>query len=246
MQVSPIIAVNTVSGINSVSSSSNINNITFNHNDKDVFKPSFTAYENALVSALKSDIKKESMFVKAFDQIFDKIVKSDNITKNADFAVLADVYNKNGFWGLMKSLWSAETSEKALASVIEKAANAEGTLILAKHNDKPVMELHNWGRYGWKSWFSEQKDAPRNTKLIFKSTLSNDSLECSLGSKGELKVWKKCDDTELDTIYNIVSGNKKKDVLTENSFPETVYYNSDGSVNNIKTHLLGGLAIPIW
>ncbi|MBR6098364.1 hypothetical protein IKP85_01310 [bacterium] len=247
MQVSPIMAVNTISGINSVTNNSNINRAGFVGNDKkDVFNPSFTSYEKALILALESDFKKESMFEKAFAQMFGKIIESDSIYKSEDFKVLADVYGRKGFWGVMKSLWVPEAPTAEIANILEKSSVTGGSLVLAKQGEKPVLELFNWGRLGWKSLFSEQKDAPRDIRLIFNSLLSNNSLECSLRSKGELKVSKNQGGNEINTIYHIVTGNKKKEVCSSGSFPETVYYNPDGSVNLLKTHILGGVAIPLW
>ena len=233
--------------VNAISFSA-INNISETKNNKRIStiskdKIQFTGFEKTISDASRKTFKNDSEVEETFKQIFNAILKDSNIIKEASFNIIIDTYKQEGFRGLMNELWKAYTSDNFIPLI----NSSEGHILnLAQKDDKPVVELINYGRHGFWNAINDTEYATRDVRLSF--SYGKNSIEFYLDKKGDCSLLQNYEKTSIYSGYYKSTGNKK--FQTEHYSecrPETTYYNKDGSKAFFKNWFYGGPAIePIF
>ena len=187
----------------------------------------------------RATLKNDTQAEKFFNELFGSLKKDKNIVLTKEFKIIEKVYKKSGFRGLMNDLWKAYPSEE-----LEKLlclAEDNGGVVLAKKGQQTVMELNNLGRFGF--WGSSSN--PREVKISFSTKNGNYYMDFGLEKDGEICTWQRYQKDSVYSRFHSSTGMiKQRTVHPSIGYPDSTYYNKDGTPDAWKNMLYGGPAIP--
>lgn len=211
------------------------NNFSNTNISKDTYTPAFTGYGKVIAEAVSTQIKRESAAIDRFDALMKNVIESSDITKQAEFGIIENIYNRNGFLGLARALRIPHPDDIGVSILLKKSGRAFNPMVLAQKNGKPVLEFTNWGKFGL---FGAQ-DSPRDFSIIFRDESGKYSMKYYFNKKGELKTLQCGNNFSIENTYYLTTGHRRKEIYTGVCSSERTFYNKDGSENILKTLLFG-------
>ncbi len=214
----------------------NYNSVAVKNNSK---LASFKGYSEVLHDAVEVSINTESEAETLFRKIWTSLMEEANTSKKNSFSVLKEVFDKNGFRGLLHELWKANPKEdvaKILKNTEEDCEN------IVTRESEPLMTIYNFGKYG----FWGRKTAPNDVKLVFYSNNQHEMIDFSLSKKGNLKTSQSNQINIIDNEFYMTTGTLKERSVSGLSGTERTHYNEDGSMPVIKNMILNGNAPQVY
>lgn len=200
--------------------------------DFDRFQVSFKGYDKVLNQAVRNFLNTDVEVEKTFINLFGELAKSPDIEKTSKYFGIADAYAKYGFRGLLYEFWKSNPVDCLKKYLVN------GTIDLAKKDNKPIFQLIHFDKFGY------SKNSPNDVKLVFSDPQEKLFIQYGLNKKGELDIWQTNEEQTVITSYHLATGNKKCEVIQpKDGYAETTYYNKDGSKSFWKNFFRGGVAI---
>lgn len=208
---------------------------------------SFSGYKSELAQSFISNIKTEKQAEKIFLNLFNKIKEDKNIFKTNAFYIIDETVQKKGFRGLLHQLWTANPDEN-IAKIIEKSAQEDTPLVLAKRNGQTVFELCNFGKNGFWNNLTDNSIASNDIKLLFSDGLNKTrtNFEFSMNKDADIILDQYENGFSVYTEFYKETGNRRKQIFSRLTYSETTYYKKDGRKNFWKNFFQGGAAVPIY
>ena len=198
---------------------------------------SFCGYGTVIKKVATTIYKTDSEVENAFIKLFNTIKEDNTIYKTPHFDSLDEIYQKGGFRGMLNEIW--KTNPQDTAKKLLKASE-DKNIILATKNDEPILELVNWGKFGF------SKNNPNETKIAFWDGKQDNMVEFCLNKKGECTLSQTYGDSVLYTEYYSTGNRKVQTHQFGSCMPERTFYNKDGSKAFWKNFFRGGVIPPLW
>ena len=200
---------------------------------------SFNGYSEVLHDSLQISIKNESEAENIFRTLWNELLKENNLLKNNSFNILKEIFDKNGFRGLLHELWKANPKEEVAKLLKDTEENCEN---LVTQNGEPLMTLYNFGKYG----FWGRKTSPNDIRLVFYADNQHEMIDFHLSKKGNLKTSQSNGKNLEDNEFYMTTGTLKEKYVSSASGQQRTHYNEDGSMPIIKNIVLDGNTPQIY
>ena len=203
-------------------------------------RPHFYGYRETLAKVVKERPQNIDSVRKDFVELLGEVRIDDSIEKTEYFNIVQKLFHEVGLKETLETLGSP-FSTGALRKLSVRARK-DNVVVLATKNGEPVVSLVDEGPYGFFNCLFGRKNKQNQITLSFQ----DDGLMkgFSLGKKGNYETHSTEGNSYVFTQYH-PTGYKEKEIASGYGFPDTTYYNPDGSENLPKTAHLGGPAVPM-
>ncbi len=200
---------------------------------------SFCGYSKVLSTVASSMYKNDTEVENAFAKLFKSLKEDKTISKIfPKFDAMDEIYENGGFRGLLNEIW--KTNPQEITKNLLKGSETDN-VVLASKGEKPVLELVNWGKFG----FSQNN--PNNVMISFSDGKSRNVVEFCLNKKGDCTISQQNGEAMHYTEYYQSTGNRKFQTYQfSDCMPERTFFNKDGSKAFWKNFFRGGTVPPVW
>ncbi len=207
----------------------------------------FTCYQNSLALGVHTILNHENQAEKFFDMIFTDLLKASYLKSSDKLDEIAKLHKSKGMFGVLTEFWRPVSNNSVIKELVKKAEEKNVILARTKEN-KPLLEVHNWGRNGFWNALTDNADATRDVRLVFNYPNTVSSVEFGLDKKGRLNVLQYKNGSAVFTKFHRSTGHRMQQTFhSDTGNPEVYYYNKDGSKNWFKNWIQGGTIIPsMW
>jgi len=203
-------------------------------------QPKFCGYKESLAKIVSEKSQNAEGIRKGFTELLGEVRIDKTIEKTEDFNIVQKLFHEIGLKETLETLGSP-FSTGAIRKIARKAEE-ESVIVLAQKDGEPVVTLVDEGPYGFFNSLFGRKNKQRQVSLNFEDNGLMKGF--SLGKKGNYEIHSTDGDIYTFTQYH-PTGYREKEVVHGYGFPDTTYYNPDGTENLPKTVHLGGPAVPM-
>lgn len=202
------------------------------------FQGKTSAYNEILGEVVNRSFLNDIDIEKTFSKLLNTISTNDNITKLKEFYFIEKLEKEKGFRGMMRELNSADPKSEARKFLNIMSKNNT----LAKQDDKPVLQVLDWGPRGFVNYMTDNPNSPRKVELMFMIPENKPlSASVNLNSKGEYCLNQSRDCLNVYTCFYSSTGNRRFTILQSiGGEPDKTYFNKDGSMAFFKNWFFGG------